>query len=128
MVASNVEPTHVRSSARGLRKVPCISRNEGGHTRQTYWRHDWARVVSSSTQQVRQGQIGSSPKSAVERLVDQIYALPVLGFIGSLPAPDEATRNEESRVLQRHQPRSTSRSGDTVKYIGRSSCPDSGSM
>ena len=44
--------------------------------------------------------IGSSPKSLVERQVDyKKYTLPVLGFVGSLAAPDETALKEESRAL-----------------------------
>ena len=36
--------------------------------------------------------VKDSPTSLVERLMDyKFYALPILGFVGSLAAPDEAT-------------------------------------
>ena len=39
-------------------------------------------------------------KILVERLVDKIYALSVLGYIGSISAPDDATLKGESHALQ----------------------------
>ena len=46
--------------------------------------------------------INDSPKSLVERVVDyKIYALPILGPVRSLLAPDEVTLKEESRALER---------------------------
>ena len=43
----------------------------------------------------------ASTKSLVERLCDfKIYALSVLGYLGSISAPDEATLKEEAHALQ----------------------------
>ena len=45
--------------------------------------------------------MNESTKSLVERLFDfKIYALSVLGFSGSISAPDEATLKEEAHALQ----------------------------
>ena len=45
--------------------------------------------------------MNESTKSFAERLCDfKIFALSVLGFLGSMSAPDEATLKEEAHALQ----------------------------
>ena len=45
--------------------------------------------------------INASQKSPVEKLCDvEIYALSVLGYIGSIPAPDTASLEAEAHALQ----------------------------
>ena len=45
--------------------------------------------------------INETFNSPVERLVDfKFYALSLLGYIGPISAPDEATLKEESHALQ----------------------------
>ena len=47
--------------------------------------------------------INESTKSLVDRLCDfKICALSVLGYIGSVSAPDEATLKDEAHALQAH--------------------------
>ena len=49
----------------------------------------------------RARKINKTSKSLVERLIDfKMYALSVLGYIGSISTPDEATLKEESHALQ----------------------------
>ena len=49
----------------------------------------------------RTGKINGTSKSLVERLVDcKIFALSVLGYLGSTSAPDGATLKEEAHAFQ----------------------------
>ena len=49
----------------------------------------------------RARKINGTSKSLVERLVDfKFYALSVLGYLGSISAPDGATLKEEAHALQ----------------------------
>ena len=61
--------------------------------------HRWATLRDKVTHICA---IPRSPNRFVEHLVAyKEYALPVLGFVGSLAAPDQATVTDESRALQR---------------------------
>ena len=71
------------------------------------WHHDWTgrpySPLDSTTKKFHSTcqEEKASTKSLVERLCDlKIYALSVLGKIGSMSAPDEATLKAEARALQ----------------------------
>ena len=61
--------------------------------------HRWDAPLRKFIQRCRN--INETSKSLVERLVEfKICALPVLGYIGSISAPNKATLKEEARALQ----------------------------
>ena len=100
--------TLARLPASNCDKLFCFSWNEGCKICQIYigativpegYLHRWTAPGNKFTRVC--SEITSSPKLLVERMVDyKAYALPVLGFVGFLAAPDEATLKEESRALQ----------------------------
>ena len=61
--------------------------------------HRWTALRKNFAQ--RANKINESTKSLVERLCEfKIYALSVLGYPGSISAPDEATLKEETHAIQ----------------------------
>ena len=61
--------------------------------------HRWTAPRKRFIQRIQK--INASTKSLVERLCDiKIYALSVLGYIGSISAPDHATLKAEAHALQ----------------------------
>ena len=61
--------------------------------------HRWTAPWKKFSQRAKNN--NESSKSLVERLREfKIYALSVLGFIGSISAPDEATLKDEAHALQ----------------------------
>ena len=61
--------------------------------------HRWSAPRKKFIQRARKR--NESTKSLVERLVDfKIHALSVLGYLGSISAPDRATIKEEGNALQ----------------------------
>ena len=61
--------------------------------------HRWTAPRKKFIQRTRK--INGTSKSLVERLVDfKVYAFSVLGYLGSISAPDGAALNEEAHALQ----------------------------